>query len=172
MQVEVAFSVRSIAEVQRTDLTWLVTSYEIVAEFLPVLIVFAFPIAAVFNLVRQALSPSPEWSSAAGLLIISLIPVSLVIWRFRRRPQRRRKRVTAGYPQTLILDSSGIETHEHGGRILFAGWQYYSGFKEGDSIFLLRLAGRKTYRVIPFDRLPLETKGQLRAVLLSYLREL
>lgn len=171
MQVQVAFSSRSINEVQRTGFTWLVTAFEVATEFFPVAIIFSFPIAAVVNLIRQALSPSPEWSSAAGLLMISLIPVSLVIWRFARRRQRRKEKVTAGYPQILILGSSGIETREYGGRVLFAGWQYYSGFKEGESIFLLRLAGRNAYRAIPFDRLPPETRGQLRAVLLSHLPE-
>jgi hypothetical protein len=172
MQVDVAFSDRSINEVRKSGLTWLLIAYDIVSEFLPVLVIFSFPVAAVANLVREAQNPAPEWSSAAGLPIVSLIPATLVIWRFRRRQQRRRRKVTAGYPQLLTLDTSGIQTREHGGRRLFAGWQYYSGFKEGESVFLLRLARRGGYRAIPFDRLSIEAKGQLRAILLSHLPEL
>jgi membrane protein implicated in regulation of membrane protease activity len=172
MQVKVAFSDQSIDEVQRVHFAWLMTTYEIVAEILPVGIVFAFPIAAVVNMVQQTASPAPEWSSAVGLLIVSLIPVGLVLWRFRRRQQRRRKKVAAAYPQTLIFNSEGIETYERGGRILFAPWRYYSGFKEGEFVFLLRLTRGFTYRAIPIDLLSLEARGQLRAVLLNYLREL
>jgi hypothetical protein len=172
MQVEVGFSDKSIDEVQRIRLAWLMSAYEIANEILPVAIVFAFPVATVVNLIQQAMSPAPEWSSAIGLLIISLIPAGLVVWRFRRRRQKRRKKVTSAYPQTLTFNSEGIETRERSGRITFAPWQSYLGFKEGKTLFLLRLARGFTYRAIPFDLLPAETQGAVRAVLLGHLREL
>ena len=124
------------------------------------------------QLSKTILRPVPEWSSALGLLIASFVPAGLAAWRFKYQRAKRRKILDSAYPQLLILGESGIETQERGGKVLFAEWGYYSGFRQGKSAFFLKMAGKRKYRTIPFDTLQLEQQGQMRAIILNHLPEI
>ena len=100
------------------------------------------------------------------------VPVVGFLW-FRHRDIRKATEMLAAVnPIRLSFDVDGIHTVEKSGASNFVPWGSFTGFREGQTVILLREAGSTQYRVIPKDTVSSIEVEQIRSAVRSHLREL
>ncbi len=75
-------------------------------------------------------------------------------------------------PLKLTFDANGLNTCEKNGAHSFVPWSSFDGFREGNTVILLRDAGSRQYRVIPKETVPPSDGEQIRSTIRARLPEI
>ena len=104
---------------------------------------------------------------ACAAAIFAIIIGALI----KREDRKQLKLIAETGSAQMTLSDEGIGTVDAKGVRHFSPWGSYSQFKEGKTVFLLRLSTGKRYWPIPKDCLTELEAASLRSILLSHLPE-
>lgn len=100
------------------------------------------------------------------------VPMLGFYWLRRRDRRKATEMLAAINPLKLTFTADGIHTQEKSGATNFVPWSNFDGFREGQTVILLRETGKSQYRVIPKDTVSMMTVERIRSAVRSHLPEI
>jgi hypothetical protein len=135
-------------------------------------LIAALTFAGLSAAISSLFGPSRDLPRAALGLLMGTAPALVWWWYYRRQSRKATGALAALNPIKLRFTAEGFHTTERSGATSFVPWSIFAGYRKGKTIFLLRDATSRQYRVIPTEGLSSDRVGQIRSAIHSCLPEL